>query len=116
MCWEQERTVSALIDAIDAGDRKLAKEAYLASRIQYEQIETLAPSFPDEDRKIDARPYVFDGGELNPEFQGFHKVERALYRDNDMAVGANYSRGLFRIVCGLHRKLEDPPIYIVEKT
>lgn len=47
--------VVALRDAIVAGGVEAAKTAYIASRNEYEQIEVLAPGFPDIDCSIDCR-------------------------------------------------------------
>ena len=39
--------------------------AYAKARPLYEQIETLAPAFPDEDGNIDARPDGFELGAMS---------------------------------------------------
>ena len=41
------------------------KAAYAKARPLYEQIETLAPAFPDEDGFIDARPDGFEFGAMS---------------------------------------------------
>lgn len=90
--------------------------AYRASRLPYEQIETLAPSFPDEDCMIDCRPYAHDKGELDEKYEGFHKIESALFRDNDLEVASNYTRKIFKVVFGLCRKMQDVSIFSAKKT
>lgn len=49
------RKVVALRDAVAAGGVPAAKAAYVQSRNAYEQIEVLAPGFPDVDCWIDCR-------------------------------------------------------------
>lgn len=80
-CLKQQALMPELLDAIRAKDLPRARTAYTAARPPYEQIETLANAFPDIDRRIDARPYAYFLGEDDPEWQGFHLLERAIYRD-----------------------------------
>lgn len=47
--------VVALRDAVMAGEVEMAKDAYIKSRNEYEQIEVLAPGFSDIDCSIDCR-------------------------------------------------------------
>jgi hypothetical protein len=47
--------VVALRDAVMAGNLPQAKNAYIKSRNEYEQIEVLAPGFPNIDCSIDCR-------------------------------------------------------------
>lgn len=83
-----------LLVAIRSNDLKKAKNAYVESRPPYEQIEVLAASFPETDTDIDARPYAIEGGEENPNFKGFHRIEALLYRDNDLKAALPYAGGL----------------------
>jgi iron uptake system component EfeO len=69
----------ALQAAIDAGDVEQAKQLYSAPRLNYEQIEPVAESFGDLDPRIDGRAEDFDSPE---DFQGFHRIEQALWQDN----------------------------------
>jgi len=82
-CAEQRPLLVGLRNAIGRGDLAAARTAYIASRPPYEEIETLAnvPVVTPLDTRIDARPYAVEGGEDAVEWQGFHEVERALYRD-----------------------------------
>lgn len=87
-------SVDALAAAITSGDLGASRLAYETSRLEYEQIEVLALFFPLLDRDIDARPYTFEFGEDDPEFKGFHKIERALFRDGNMDVAMEYTMRL----------------------
>lgn len=87
-CITQRRLLVALEDALSGGDFDAIKAAYIASRPPYEEIELLAPAekIGPLDGAIDWRPYALDGGEDNPEWQGFHRVERDLYRDDNITA------------------------------
>lgn len=69
----------ALQAAIDAGDVARAKQLYEAPRLNYERIEPVAESFGDLDPRIDGRAEDFDSP---TDFQGFHRIEMALWQDN----------------------------------
>lgn len=80
-CAAQQALLPELLAGLKAKDLSRSIAAYTAARPPYEQIETLAIAFEQEDADIDARPNVFEFGEDSPEFRGFHVIERALYRD-----------------------------------
>ena len=56
--------VEALVDAVRGGGAPLTRlrALYSAARPAYEQLEVLAPAFPEQDEAIDARPYGFPEG------------------------------------------------------
>ncbi len=97
--------VRDLLAAIESGNLERAKNAYVEARPPYEQIEVLAASFEQTDRDIDARPAGFDGGELNREFKGFHRIEALLYRDENIDRALRYARRLVRSVRTLRSDL-----------
>lgn len=80
-CKRQQALMPELLTAIQYNDLSRSITAYTAARPPYEQIETLANAFTDLDAAIDARPYSYRFGEDDPNFRGFHVIERALYRD-----------------------------------
>ncbi|KAK1866686.1 hypothetical protein I4F81_009202 [Pyropia yezoensis] len=108
-CALQQAALRNLSHAIAGGDVDVVKAAYTAARPMYEQIETLAGAFEAEDTAIDARPYAFDEGELSPEWAGMHLVERAVYRDGDMAVAAAGTEEVTTVVDTLCAKLASAP-------
>ncbi|MFN8024997.1 MAG: iron uptake system protein EfeO [Acidimicrobiia bacterium] len=67
--------------AVDAGDVEGAKAAYVAARMPYERIEPVAETFGDLDPKIDAR----EGDVPAKDWEGFHKIEQALWVDGSTA-------------------------------
>ena len=70
--------------AIDAGSVPRAKAAYAAARPYYERIEPLVALFPELDGKVDAREDAFPKGAKDPNWTGFHPIERALFRDGEI--------------------------------
>lgn len=116
-CKEQQRVLVPLRTALAAGDMPGARAAYAAGRGPYEQIETLAAAFEEEDTAIDARPDAFEYGELNPEWGGMHAVERALYRDDDVPAALAALDGVDAAVTSLCTKLDtDPSLFSATTT
>lgn len=99
-CADQQPLLAALAEAVDTGDAAAARAAYVASRPPYEEIEVLATNaaLGDLDARIDARPYAFDGGEDDPAWAGFHRVERDLYRDANLSAAAASTAALITAV------------------
>jgi len=97
---DQLPLVESLLDAIESGDEADAKDAYVESRYPYEEIEVLAGSFEETDADIDARPFPADFmyGETSEEFVGFHRIERLLYRDDDLEAAVPYAEDLVESV------------------
>ncbi len=68
--------------AIEAGDLEAAKALYPAARIPYERIEPVAESFGDLDPAIDIR--IADVEDPTT-WTGFHRLEKAVWIDRDLA-------------------------------
>jgi iron uptake system component EfeO len=66
--------------AVKAGDTATAKNQFAAARAHYESIEPIAESFGDLDPAIDAR----EGDVADNEWGGFHRIEKALFADNNL--------------------------------
>ncbi len=65
------------VAAVVAGNVAEAKSLYAAARIPYERIEPVAESFGSLDPRIDARE-----NDVPPsEFEGFHRIEKALWEE-----------------------------------
>lgn len=108
-CESQKLLVKDLVSAIKSGNLKATKAAYVDSRPPYEEIEVLAPSFPELDEAIDARPYTFETGEDDPNFRGFHVVERALYREKNVSAALEPAKDLYSSVIALCDALNNAP-------
>lgn len=104
-CAQQLPLVQQLQKAIDAGDLAQAQQAYIEARPPYEEIETTALCFEDIDADIDARPYAFDGGESDPAFRGFHKIEALLFGYQDVRAAAPFAAKLIGSVRALQKQL-----------
>jgi len=68
------------VAAVVAGDIAKAKSLYPAARIPYERIEPVAESFGSLDPKIDAR----ENDVPTSEFEGFHRIEKALWEEEGL--------------------------------
>jgi iron uptake system component EfeO len=68
------------VAAVVAGDIAKAKSLYPAARIPYERIEPVAESFGSLDPRIDARENDVPASE----FEGFHRLEKALWEEESL--------------------------------
>lgn len=79
-----EDAVGALSDAIKAGNLQQARALYTPAHQAYKRIEPMAELFADLDTRINARADYFEKREADPGFTGFHRIEYALYSQNDV--------------------------------
>jgi iron uptake system component EfeO len=101
------------VAAVVAGDVAAAKARYAAARIPYERIEPVADSFGQLDPRIDARENDVAGGE----FEGFHRIEKALWEEGTAAGMAPVAERLQADVeelAGKVRAIELQPVRIAE--
>ncbi|HXQ88045.1 MAG TPA: iron uptake system protein EfeO [Solirubrobacterales bacterium] len=68
------------VAAVVAGEVDKAKSLYPAARIPYERIEPVAESFGSLDPRIDARENDVPASE----FEGFHRIEKALWEEESL--------------------------------
>jgi iron uptake system component EfeO len=81
---EADRLIAAagpFAAAVKSGDSITAELLFAGARAPYEAIEPIAESFGDLDPQIDAR----EGDVADHEFGGFHRIEKALWKDHDLA-------------------------------
>lgn len=69
------------VAAIKANDLVRAKRLYAPARRHYERIEPIAELFSDLDKRIDARADDYEEQEKDPNWSGFHRLEKALFAD-----------------------------------
>ena len=74
------KATEAFTQAVKAGDLEKAKALYAPSRMYFERIEPIAESLGDFDPWIDAR----ENDVPDAEWRGFHKLEKALWVDNNV--------------------------------
>jgi iron uptake system component EfeO len=95
-------TTKPFVVAVVVGDLAEAKARYAPARIPYERIEPVADSFGSLDPKIDARENDVAEGE----FEGFHRIEKALWEEGSTAGMAPVALHLRRDVNALARKVK----------
>jgi len=106
-------TTRPFVAAVVAGNLAEAKELYAAPRIPYERIEPVADSFGELDPKIDARENDVAAGE----FEGFHRIEKALWEEGTTNGMTPVAEQLQRDVEALATKVkgvELQPVQIAE--
>ncbi len=91
---ELKTQLAPFVAAVEAGDLEAAKGAYAPSRPAWERIEPVAELFSDLDTRMDAREEDFALGVDDPEFLGWHRLEKGLWADGT-------TDGLARIAAGL---------------
>ena len=79
-----EDAARALADAIKAGDLPQARALYAPAHQAYKRIEPMAELFADLDTRLNARADYFEKREADAGFTGFHRIEHALYGQNDL--------------------------------
>ncbi|MFL5834020.1 MAG: iron uptake system protein EfeO [Solirubrobacterales bacterium] len=95
-------TTKPFVAAVVAGNLAEAKARYAPARIPYERIEPVADSFGSLDPRIDARENDVAAGD----FEGFHRVEKALWQEGSTAGMAPTARQLQRDVEALASKVK----------
>jgi iron uptake system component EfeO len=106
-------TTEPFVAAVVAGNLAEAKELYAAPRVPYERIEPVADSFGSLDPKIDARENDVAAGD----FEGFHRIEKALWQEGTTDGMAPVAEQLQRDVEALATKVkgvELAPVQIAE--
>ncbi len=74
--------VAEFVAAIKAGDLATAQALYAPSRVGWESIEPIAELFSDLDQAMDFREEDFAAGVDDPDFKGYHRIERILWVDD----------------------------------
>ena len=98
------------IAAVVAGDIAEAKSLYAAARIPYERIEPVAESFGSLDPRIDARE-----NDVPPsEFEGFHRLEKALWEEESLKGMAPVAEQLLADVEELAEKVKTVELQAVQ--
>jgi len=88
--------------AVLVGNLVEANARYAPARIPYERIEPVADSFGSLDPRIDARENDVAPGD----FEGFHRIEKALWEEGSTAGMAPIALHLRRDVDALARKVK----------
>ena len=67
-------------DAVIAGDLGKAQKLYPSTHIHWERAEPIAELFSDLDKSMDSRADDFAKKEADPQFTGYHRLEKALFQ------------------------------------
>ncbi|HEY2055111.1 MAG TPA: iron uptake system protein EfeO [Solirubrobacterales bacterium] len=98
------------VAAVIAGEIDKAKQLYPEPRTNYERIEPVAESFGDLDLRIDARE-----NDVKPsEFGGFHRIEKALWEEEDLKGMKPVAEELLVDVEELEEKVRDVKLQAVQ--
>ncbi|MBN3891783.1 MAG: iron uptake system protein EfeO [Nostoc sp. JL31] len=68
-------------DAVIAGDLAKAQKLYASTHVHWERAEPIAELFSDLDKSMDSRADDFAKKEADPQFTGYHRIEKALFQD-----------------------------------
>ncbi|WP_434777281.1 iron uptake system protein EfeO [Neisseria sp. Ec49-e6-T10] len=109
-----EASTKKFTDAIKAGNIEEAKALYAPTRLHYERVEPAAEIFGDLDPAIDAREDDFKLKAEDPDFTGFHRLEKALFGDNTTKGMEKYADKLMADVTELHNRLKNESIPVVK--
>jgi len=82
------KAVTALQQAIEAGDLSAAQAAYVPARAAYQRIAPAAQRLAELDNAINARADYYEKREQDAAFSGFHRIEYGLF-DQHSVEGLN---------------------------
>ncbi|WP_315707855.1 iron uptake system protein EfeO [Brenneria uluponensis] len=103
-------------DAIKAGKLEEARQLYAPTRQHYERIEPIAELFSDLDGSIDAREDDYEKKAEDPNFTGFHRLEKALFADHTTKGMTKYAERLYSDTLELQQRIATltfPPSKVV---
>ncbi|MCF7521967.1 iron uptake system protein EfeO [Neisseria sp. ZJ106] len=106
----------AFTDAVKAGNAEQAKALFAATRYHYERIEPIAELFNELDPAIDAREDDFKDGPKDAAFTGFHRIEYALWVENNIDAVKTVADKLQQDVEALQKEIDAlnfPPSKVV---
>ncbi len=72
----------ALVAAVERGEVARAKVLYAAARARWDQVSPVAAQFADLESRVDLREVDLAAGQ---DWTGWHRVEKALWTDGDLA-------------------------------
>ncbi|MFC5702426.1 iron uptake system protein EfeO [Cohnella faecalis] len=92
-----------LAAAVKSGNIEQAKLEYAKGRVYFENIEPIAETFGDLDPKIDAR---LADVENESEWTGYHRIEKALWVDNNLQGQEKYADQLISDTEELQKQIQ----------
>jgi iron uptake system component EfeO len=99
------KAVTALDQAIEAGDLSQAQALYLPARTAYQRLAPAAQRLAELDNAINARADYFEKREQDADFSGFHRLEFALFQRRNLEGLAPVAQRLLADVTTLKQQL-----------
>jgi iron uptake system EfeUOB component EfeO/EfeM len=99
------KAVSALEQAIAAGDLTQAQALYLPAREAYQRLAPAAQRLAELDNAINARADYFESREQDPAFSGFHRLEYGLFEQHTLGDLTPIAQRLLADVTTLKQQL-----------
>ncbi|WP_262383421.1 iron uptake system protein EfeO [Pseudomonas sp. WS 5412] len=99
------KAVSALEQAISAGDLAQAQALYLPAREAYQRLAPAAQRLAEQDNAINARADYFENREQDPAFSGFHRLEYGLFEQHTLGDLTPIAQRLLADVTTLKQQL-----------
>jgi iron uptake system component EfeO len=99
------KAVTALDQAIEAGDLSQAQALYLPARTAYQRLAPAAQRLAELDNAINARADYFEKREQDADFSGFHRLEFALFQQRNLDGLAPVAQRLLADVTTLKQQL-----------
>lgn len=100
-------TTKIFVNHIKRGNFKEAKDLFAFTRQYYERIEPVAEIFFDLDKKIDAREEDYEKKSDDPNFRGFHKIEKILFFDENKDFIIKYANFLYKDILELQSRIQN---------
>jgi len=99
------KAVTALAQAIEAGDLAQAQALYVPARAAYQRLAPASQRLAELDNAINARADYFEKREQDPGFTGFHRIEYALFQQRNLDGLAPVAQRLIADVTTLKQQL-----------
>ncbi|MBI6632115.1 iron uptake system protein EfeO [Pseudomonas paralactis] len=99
------KAVTALQQAIDAGDLAQAQALYVQAREAYQRLAPASQRLAELDNAINARADYFEKREQDPAFSGFHRLEYGLFQQHSLDGLAPVAQRLVADVTTLKQQL-----------
>ncbi|MGF6113508.1 iron uptake system protein EfeO [Pseudomonas frederiksbergensis] len=99
------KAVTALKQAIEAGDLAQAQALYAPARAAYQRIAPAAQRLAELDNAVNARADYFEKREQDPGFTGFHRLEYALFQQRKLDALAPVAMQLIIDITTLKQQL-----------
>ena len=98
------------VEVVKAGDNETAAQLYAPGRQSWERIEPIAELFSDLDASMDARADDYKGGESDPGFTGWHRLEYAIFSEKSLEGMDEIADRLMADTLDLQARIADLPL------